>query len=124
VPLLFQGHDSVHIAPGPGQSSIDVAQPDQVLTRRTSGGAQGKYFESTQDGAGFPHLRRIQTTDTEAPAHVSVENAFPSQAEEGLTDRGATHSKLAGQRGIPNSGAWNQLAMLHALKNFLIHVVA
>jgi hypothetical protein len=123
VPLLLQRHNSVYIAAGNGEGSVDVAQPYKMVAGSPFGGSQGEYFEGTQNCAGFTHLRGFQPTDTEATAHVRIEHTFPSQSQKCLADWGTADPELAGKCGVPNPGAGREFPLLYPVKDFLVHLV-
>ena len=87
------------------------------------GGTKRQGLQHTQDLAYVPKFGGIQRANPKAPAQSGVNYAFPSQAQEGLSDRRSAHPQLAGQHNVPNSASCREIAALDLGEDAVIDLV-
>jgi hypothetical protein len=124
VPLLFQADHSIYIASGGAQLPIDLDQFCQPVGREVRRGSEGQHLECTEDGAAFPHLRRVQPADTEPAAQICIQDAFAREPKESLPDGSSADAELAGKRRISHPGSRGQFTSVNPLENFSVCLIA
>ncbi len=124
VPLFVEVDASIRVAADSGELAVDLAELGQTVGRDLARELQGEPLELRKNGAGLPHLRRVEGRNAEPPSHVGFQGAFPGQPDQGLANGSAANPKLACHLSVSHAGPRGELSPGDAVEELAVDLFA